>query len=206
MSTDAVRTQLVRGTDLTGTRESLYGEVLNLRLAAYRSVGKVPATFTAGDMADRYDACSVHVIAHAGGIVVGAVRVFLPISGGPVLQHEEWMALPKTLPCSPCELAEPFKACTHPNRRGSGLLLTLIGEVVSLTLSAGRRWILFSATADLAAAYKRIGGDCVTSLGRTYLHPVIGVPHELLLADAVMFAPRLTGPGDRVAHDEAEAA
>jgi hypothetical protein len=205
MSADAVRTQHLFGGDLTGKRASLYRDVLNLRLAAYRSVGKVPATFTTGDMADRYDACSLHVVAHAGAIIVGAVRVFLPSNGGPVLQHEEWMALPDTLP-SPFELAEPFKACTHPSRRGSGLLVTLIGEVVSLTLSAGRRWILFSATADLAVAYKRIGGGCVASLGRTYLHPVIGVPHELMLADAASFAPRLINPVDVVVRDEAEAA
>jgi hypothetical protein len=183
----------------------MYHEVLRLRLAAYRSVGKVPAGFAAEDMADRYDECSVHVIAHAGTGVAGAVRVFLPTFGGPVLQHEEWLALPSSLP-PPFELAEPFKACTHPDRRGSGLLLTLIGGVVRLTVSAGRRWILFSATEELAGVYRRIGGECVTSLDHTYIHPVIGVRHELMLADAAMFAERFTRPVGGDVHDGAAAA
>ncbi len=169
-----------RAIDFGTVRSRLeYEEVLRLRRMAYVHAKKVPADTRDADMGDALDARARILVARHHGRVVASLRLMFPESASDRLQHEDFLELPSHLPPRE-QMAEVFKACTHPGYRGSDLFYELLMRAGLAILQAGRRYALMSATDALAPVYERFG---FRRTGVAYQHPTMRMRHHLMILD-----------------------
>jgi hypothetical protein len=161
--------------------EDDYREVLALRRLAYVQAGKTSPRATDAQMGDELDTRSRIITARYRARLVGSIRVAFPRGEGDRLKHEDYCALPRSLPPR-AEIVEMSKACTHPEFRGSDLFYSVTKHAALVAIQARRRWILMSCTGDLHRLYRKLG---LVDLGVTYLHPTMGTRHHVMLGDAV---------------------
>jgi predicted GNAT family N-acyltransferase len=161
--------------------EEDYREVLALRRAAYVAAGKASGETTDADMGDALDARSRIVTVRWNGKLVGSIRVTFPRTEADRLRHEDYCALPASLPPRP-EVVEMSKACTDPEFRGADLFYAIVKQAALVVIQARRRWILMSCTDDLHPLYRKLG---LRDLDAQYVHPTMGARHHVMLGDAV---------------------
>ncbi len=161
-----------------------YEEVLALRRLAYVHARKVSSDVKDEAMGDDGDARSRIVVARHRGRIVGTVRVMFPRTDADRLKHEDYCALPATLPPRGA-IVEVSKACTHPDFRGSDLFFSLLKHAALVTMQARRRYILMSCTDALLPLYQKIG---VRRLGVGYFHPTMKLQHHVMVADVAALA------------------
>ena len=132
-----------------------YREVLKLRLLAYKTAEKIPASYTADDMGDIYDTRSRIVIGkYKGRIVATAGLVFNEYHDR--MEIEEDVDWPEALPRRD-QMVEVIRNCTHPDFRGSDVLMAMFQFIAITVLQAKRRFVVIGCTHDLVGLYSRIG-------------------------------------------------
>jgi hypothetical protein len=138
-------------------------QVLELRLAAYHSKNKFAFAKTAADMRDEYDAHARQIVCRVGGRIVGAVRVLF-VDGK--RERSEEVALGAPLP--DWLFAEPFgevsRLCSHPEYRGSDVLVTLMRHLGRVGIQSGLTRLVASCD-DQCALYLKLGFQ---KIGVTY--------------------------------------
>lgn len=160
--------------------EEDYREVLALRRLAYVRAGKASPRATEAQMGDELDTRSRIITARHRGRLIGSIRVAFPRGEGDRLKHEDYCALPRSLPPR-AEIVEVSKACTDPEFRGSDLFYSMVKHAALVTIQARRRWILMSCTDELRGIYRKLG---MVDVGVTYVHPTMGARHHVMLGDA----------------------
>jgi predicted GNAT family N-acyltransferase len=156
-----------------------YREVLHLRRLAYVHAKKISDDVKDVEMADAFDARSRILVARYRGRIVGTLRLMFPRSSSDPLKHEDYLALPPTLPPRD-QLVEVSKACTHPDFRGSDLFYSLLKHAGLVTIQAGRRYVLMSCTEKLVPIYERFG---MRRVDAGYVHPSMRLAHHLMMVD-----------------------
>jgi predicted GNAT family N-acyltransferase len=157
-----------------------YREVLALRRMVYAHAGKISPDTRDEDMGDAFDLQSRIITARYRGRLVGTVRVSFPRSESARLNHEDYCEeLPASLPPR-TEIVEVFKFCTHPDFRRSDLFYSMVKQAALVAIQSRRRFVLMSCTDQLQSVYKRLG---FRDLDVSYVHPVMGLRHHLMLAE-----------------------
>lgn len=156
-----------------------YREVLALRRLAYVHAKKASADVKDVDMGDGFDACSRIVFARHAGRIVASVRLMFPREATDRLKHEDYVALPDSLPPRD-QIVEASKACTHPDFRGGDLFYRMMNLAALTTMQAGRRYILMSCTPSLLPVYAKLGFRPIRA---EYVHPSMRLAHQVLIAE-----------------------
>lgn len=163
-----------------------FDEVLKLRYLAYREAGKVDDSKTYQDMSDVFDSKSRIVIGTYKGEVVSTARLIFH-QLGERMEQESFVTWPQELPRQD-EVVEIMRACTHPDFRGSDLLLGMFKFMAVTVAQAKKRWIVICATDEMVQFYKKIG---FKSLGLSYEHKTLNNKlHHVMIAN---FIDGLTG-------------
>jgi len=154
-----------------------YQSVLELRQQAYKEAKKIPADFTAAQMADIYDTRSRIVIGKRHGqVIASAGLVFNEYHDS--MEIEENVEWPPHLPRRD-EMVEVIRNCTHPAYRGSDLLMAMFQFIAITVLQAKRQYVVIGCTPDLVPLYSRIGMEC---LDMEYRHgKLVDAPHTVML-------------------------
>lgn len=153
-----------------------FQQVLELRLLANRGVGKIPDSYSAASMADRFDSTSRILVGKFNGKIVGTIRLRLAELGD-TLEHEQYVTLPKTFPPTN-QIVECSRAATHPDYRRGDLWYSLIQHITIATLRANRSFIVMSTTKELLPMYKKLG---IQETGITFEIPIYpGVEQHLM--------------------------
>ncbi|MEK7690857.1 MAG: GNAT family N-acyltransferase, partial [Bdellovibrionota bacterium] len=109
---------VVSGVDFSFVRTAAeYQEVLQLRLGAYASAGKVKSDRKPEQMGDEFDSRARILIGRHRGKVVASMRLMYH-SSDDQLEHEQFVALPDDFPARE-EAVEITRVCTDPEYRGS---------------------------------------------------------------------------------------
>ncbi|MGO8998475.1 MAG: GNAT family N-acyltransferase [Polyangiaceae bacterium] len=130
-------------------------QVLALRLAAYHSKNKFAFAKSAADMLDPYDAYSRQIVCRVGSRIVGAVRlVYVDCDR----TRSEELALGAPLPdwLFDVPFGEISRLCTHPEFRGSDVLITLLQHLGRVAAMSGLPWLLGSCD-DQCPLYEKLG-------------------------------------------------
>lgn len=155
-----------------------YEQVLVLRRLAYGEAGKIAED---EDVSDIYDTRSRILIGVYRGQVIASVRLIFNEMGDK-MEHEDFITLPQNFPRKD-EICEITRVCTHPNFRGSDILMGLF-RLASVTVAqSGRKFILGCATKDLESLYRKLGFE-FTNL--KYNHKQLGgLEHTVFLGDVL---------------------
>jgi hypothetical protein len=156
-----------------------YQQVLELRHIAYSRAEKIPRSFLPRDMGEIYDARSRIVIGkYKGQVVASAGLVFNEYHDR--MEIEESVQWPTHLPRRE-EMVEVIRNCTHPDFRGSDLLMAMFRFIAITTLQAGRKYVVIGCTPDLIKLYMRVGMELVNL---DYKHAKLnGAPHTVMIGD-----------------------
>ncbi len=164
--------------DYASTPEE-YRQVLELRKLAYSQAGKLATDLAIEDAGDEFDRRARIIVGRYGGEVVASMRLMFH-EAGDLMEHEQYIQLPDDLPPRD-QIVEITRVCTHPDFRGSDLLLGLFKQCVIAILQSGRQYLLGSSTAKLLPIYTRIG---CRVLPVSYRHQGLGGDeHHLFVGD-----------------------
>jgi len=157
-----------------------FQQVLDLRLMANRDVGKVPASYMATSMADRFDSTSRILVGKFKGKIVGTIRLrFAEL--GDSLELEQYVKLPESFPRIN-QIVECSRAATHPHYRRGDLWYSLLQHIAIATLRANRSFAVISTTKELVPMYKKLG---LQESGVTFEMPIYpGVEQHLMYVSA----------------------
>ena len=144
-----------------------FQEVLELRLHANRTAGKIPESYTANDMADIYDARSRIIVGRFKGKVVATARLTLP-EIDEQLETEEFHRLSPSVPRKD-QLVEVSRAATDPEYRGGSMWYSLIQQMAVTSVQANRPYALISTTEELIPMYELLG---FKELNENYVNPL----------------------------------
>ena len=155
-------------------------EILELRTACYRHVGKWRAQ---ASMVDRFDRepGAIHIATWKDGVAVGAARLLVR-SPEQEYEHDRFLTwdaigLPPRETC-----VEVSRLCVRPKPREPGTLRSLLREIAWHSLNSGRQHLVACATRDLLPVYLRIFG--ATSTGHEFVHTDLGPkPHTMLYSN-----------------------
>ena len=157
--------------------EDDYKEVLKLRYIAYKAEGKVSKNSTIEDMGDVYDTRSRIVIGKIGDKVVTTGRMTFCDFDQP-LEHEEYIEWDATLPRRE-DSVEIMRVCTHPDFRGSDILVQMFRFMATASAQSKRKWIVLCSTEKYLNMYKKMGGQIT---GHDFeLTKLNNSPHKLLV-------------------------
>jgi hypothetical protein len=96
------------------------------------------------------------------------------------MEHEQFVKFPLDFPRKD-EICEITRVCTHPDFRGSDILMGLFRFVAVTVIQSGRKYILGCATDELLTLYKKIGFN-ITDL--TYNHKQLNdIRHTIFIGD-----------------------
>jgi predicted GNAT family N-acyltransferase len=155
-------------------------QVLELRALAYALAGKISSDASALDVRDKFDERAVLLAAWHHGRPVAALRLTTPTAGEQT-DHEQYVDFPPGFPARD-QIVEVTRVCTHPDYRGSDLLLGLLAHTALISAATARRYLLGSSTDALLPVYRRVG--MVPTTVRFNPPSVGGREHRILLADA----------------------
>jgi predicted GNAT family N-acyltransferase len=165
--------------------ESEYQQVLELRKLAYGSAGKLSSEESVSDI---YDSRSRIVIGVYRGRVVASTRLIYNELDDK-MEHEEFVQFPEDFPRKD-EICEITRVCTHPDFRGSDILMGLFRYVAITVIQSHRKYILGCATEELLPLYRRLG---FKAIGMSYKHAALNnIEHHIILGDV---AAGLSGKG-----------
>ena len=157
-----------------------YGEVLEVRRAAYAKEGKIPPDVSAADMSDVYDSRSRIIACRLRERIVATARLtFHELND--FMEHEEFIRWSSDLPRRE-ESVEVTRACTHPDFHRSRVFFALIGFIVVSALQARRSWVITSCTSELVSLYEGIG---MRQIGKTYSNPALNNTKHFLLVGSI---------------------
>lgn len=132
--------------------EEEYRQVLELRRKAYMEAGKIT---NEDDLADVFDSRSRIIIGTYRGQIVASCRlIYNDIED--LMEHESFVKFDGDFPRRD-EICEITRVCTHPDFRGSDILLALFRFSAKTVIHSGRKYVLGSATKELLAIYTRLG-------------------------------------------------
>lgn len=152
-----------------------FREVLKLRKLCYSLAGKVSAEHTIEQLSDGFDTRSRILMVHYRGELVGTARITYP-ERDTITEHEQYVPFPDHFP--PREkMVDASRLCTHPDYRGSDLILAMIRNICMATVPAGRRWIIGSSTEKLLPLYQAVG---LRSTGVRYSHKELGSSDHII--------------------------
>ena len=166
-----------RGVDFQYIKSlSDFQQVLELRLIANRGVGKIPDSYSAASMADRFDSTSRILVGKFNGKIVGTIRLRFAETGD-TLEHEQYVTLPKTFPRTN-QIVECSRAATHPSYRRGDLWYSLLQHIAIATLRANRSFAVISTTKELVPMYRKLG---LQEAGITFEMPIYpGIEQHLM--------------------------
>jgi predicted GNAT family N-acyltransferase len=156
--------------------EAEYQKVLDLRRLAYGAAGKITEN---SEVADIYDSRSRIIIgAYRGHIVASCRLIYNDIEE--VMEHENFVKFENGFPRRD-EICEITRVCTHPEFRGSDILLALFRFAAKTVIHSGRKYVVGSATKDLLPIYTRLG---FRTTKYTYEHKALNnAPHVVFVAN-----------------------
>jgi hypothetical protein len=132
-----------------------YQDVLELRRVAYERAGKISPGTPSSEMGDIYDVRSRIIVGkYKGQVVASAGLVFNEYHDR--MEIEESVDWPGHLPRRD-EMVEVIRNCTHPDFRGSDLLMAVFKFIAITVLQSKRRYAVIGCTPDLIALYEKIG-------------------------------------------------
>ncbi len=153
-----------------------FQDVLELRLLANRGVGKIPPSYSAASMADRFDSTSRILVGKFNGKIVGTIRLrFAEL--GETLELEQYLKLPETFP-QINQIVECSRAATHPSYRRGDLWYSMLQHIAIAALRANRSFAVICTTKELLPMYKKLG---LQDAGITFEMPIYpGVEQHLM--------------------------
>jgi hypothetical protein len=156
-----------------------YRDVLELRKFAYVGAGKISPDVPSSEMGDIYDVRSRIVIGkYQGRVVASAGLVFHEYHDR--MEVEEFLEWPDGLPRRD-EVVEVIRNCTHPEFRGSDLLMSMFKFIAIAILQSRRQYVVISCTPDLIPLYHKIG---LQDQKLEYRHRKLnGARHTVMLGD-----------------------
>jgi predicted GNAT family N-acyltransferase len=165
--------------------EDEYQQVLELRRLAYGKAGKLTSSESVSDI---YDTRSRIVIGVYRGRVVATTRLIYNELDDQ-MEHEEYVTFPNDFPRKD-EICEITRVCTHPDFRGSEVLLGLFRYVAITVIQSKRKYILGCATTELLPLYEKLG---FRTIGMSYKHAALNnIEHHIIMGDV---AAGLSGKG-----------
>lgn len=159
--------------------EEEFQETLELRRQSYVHEGKISQQTGASDLTDIYDTRSRIVIGRYQGKIICTARLtFNEIDEK--MEQEENMDWSTDLPRRD-RIVEIMRACTHPEYRGSDLLMGMF-QFIALTVVQSRRpWIVINTTEKMESLYNKIG---FSSTGHSYNVEMFGnLEHKVMIAN-----------------------
>ena len=135
--------------------EEEYQEVLDLRLRAYKSAGKVPKDASKESMANDLDSRSKILITKHNGKIIGTIVYVIPEKEEDILicQHFPY---PKSLP-KISEIGCSWRFCIDKDFRHADITHKIIAYVVYNFIKNGRRYWFSGAEKDLLPIYDKYG-------------------------------------------------
>ncbi len=159
--------------------EEEFQKALELRRLSYLHEGKISLQTNASDLTDIYDTRSRIVIGRYQGKIVCTARLtFNEIDER--MEQEEFMEWSTDLPRRD-KVVEIMRACTHPEFRGSDLLMGMF-QFIALTVVQSRRpWIVINTTEKFKPLYQKIG---FTETGHSYKVEMFNnLEHKVMIAN-----------------------
>lgn len=159
--------------------EEEFQETLELRRLSYVHEGKIPPQSGPADLTDIYDTRSRIVIGRYQGKIVSTARLtFSEIDEK--MEQEEYMDWSTEMPRRD-RVVEIMRACTHPDFRGSDLLMGMFQFIALTVVQSHRPWIVINTTEKLEPLYKKIGFNCT---GHSYNVEMFGnLEHKVMIAN-----------------------
>jgi hypothetical protein len=155
-----------------------YKSVLQLRQRAYQQYGGSALGETPEALSDIFDARARILMAKYRGEVVGSLRLIFNESTDR-FEHEDHFTLPSEFPRKD-EMVEISRVCTHPEYRGSDLLIGLFRHAAMAVLQSRRQFVLGYAPPKLVPLYARLGARW---LPVEFKHPSDDVNLKVFLID-----------------------
>ena len=133
-----------------------YEEVLELRWLAYKKEGKLPEGAKPEDLADIFDSQSRIVIGRFSGKAVSTGRMSFN-EYDQKFEQEDFVTWPSDFPRRD-QSVEIMRVCTHPEFRGSDLLVSMFRFMATAVVQGKREWIILSTTDKYTSLYEKMGG------------------------------------------------
>lgn len=135
--------------------EEDYRSVLALRHRAHTIDGNLREGASPEDLADLNDARSRIIVGKYKGTVVATARMRFNELDEP-MEHEEYLAWPKTLPRRD-QIVEVSRVATHPAFRKNDLLAALFRYCYLNVVQGDRPWVVISCLDHMVKFYEKIG-------------------------------------------------
>ncbi len=135
--------------------EEEYKEVLDLRLRAYKSVGKVSKDTRAQDMSTEFDTKTTILVAKHNGKIVASVAYVLPNNEQEIL-YSKYISYPKDFP-KITEIGSSWRFCVDKSFRKADTTYSLISYLAWNIIKNNRRYLYTSATKELLDFYRKCG-------------------------------------------------
>ena len=133
-------------------------EILELRRAAYTSVGKLGPGRAKQVETDSRDERAWVLVAEEAGQLVACVRLTPPLPGPVQTQVQLWSRLNPDLPGTfELDYTEVSWACIHPDHQGRGLFWSLAAQMILAAAKLGRRYLIGGADDSLWSYWRRCG-------------------------------------------------
>lgn len=158
-----------------------YRSVLELRKRSYQEAGKINAEASLDDVADIYDTRARIVIGmHQGRVVASARLIFNELDDQ--MEHEQFVNIPHDFPRKD-EICEITRVCTHPDYRGSQILIDLFSFVGLSVVQSKRKYVLGCGTDEILNLYRSIG---FTITNISYAHSSLNnIKHTIFIGNVV---------------------
>ena len=159
--------------------EDEFQEVLELRKLSYLHENKIAPGTNASQLTDIYDSRSRIVIGRYQGKIICTARLtFNEIDER--MEQEEYMDWSTEMPRRD-RVVEIMRACTHPEYRGSDLLMGMFQFIALTVVQSKRPWIVINTTAKFEPLYRKIG---FTETGHSYKVEMFNnLEHKVMIAN-----------------------
>ncbi len=153
-------------------------QIMNLRLCAYQSEGRLLDHEDPHSQIDRFDAYSRQLVAKVGERVIAATRIVFNNGDRSRSEYESVHPLPEWL--WEKGFVEISKLCTDPAFRGGAVFLRLGAEAFRLAVLEGASYIVVVCLDEMLSTYKRLG---FKDSGTSFEHPLLKERITLLYGD-----------------------
>ncbi|MBX9703015.1 MAG: GNAT family N-acetyltransferase [Silvanigrellaceae bacterium] len=132
-----------------------FEEILNLRLIAHQSWGRFKDKKSPKEMLEIYDEYARHVVCKINDKIVACARIIFVKDNLEISDIANISEIPNKIKKN--GFVEFTRICTHPDYRGSDLLVTLLQHVARIIIQSKCQYGVGSSIDDLWPLYKKMG-------------------------------------------------